>query len=1131
MSNSRQNLKKIIPAVLSIALSFFFIYAFTRAAGTVTTLGTNISTGGNLTVSGLASVGTSTKYSVLTVWSPGISSSIEAFSVVNNASSTLFNVLSNGSVGLGTTTPTTKLSIEMDSGPSFLVSNTGSSTPAFVIDSVNGNGRVGVGILSPEAQLDVTGSFRAGDRTNYGGFETDGDFILKGAADYLVDDNGYAFRSATDEDVGIYLNQANLSIDTLDINGLSVFNVNIDDGKVGIGTTSPYAKLSVVGQIVGSYFTSTSTTASTFPYASTTALSASGTIDAAKYTKSGKILESEYDCIVDDTAGGGDYTTINAAATAGCRKMYIKNGNYTLSADITVDNPDQPWWMIGESASSTVIDTNSYSIIFTDSNAFAFTGTISLAQGSTTVTGSGTTFVTQGAKPGMWFFPSNSTYGTPPLKIKSVDSETQITLHDSMPATSVSGSAFVITNAFENNVRFEKFSVTNSNVTKDNFVNFTNIIIGYDSPLIGMTMRNLRIYSFDIYPFYDASGGYWEIENNIFEATSNEEMYAPYGSRWIGNQGAMYITYPNQYFENNIFTDGTTDLNSDTMFINNKFLDSFRYGTGRLRVAETLPILNGDDTYRGLVVGLTNADHTGTNNYLYGMDIQGIAGDTQATETALRIGTGWDYGAIFESGNVGIGTTSPYAKLSVVGEIVGSYFTATSTSATSTFAGGFAVETNGLVYDYSTNRVGIGTASPGTTLQVAGSAVFGDSTNYGLFGNTGDLTFLGTADYLVGGNDYAFRYSGDEDSGLYFNLTNPGIDFTKLDGNIALKIKVDSGNVGVGTTSPYANLSVAGASLQAGDIFAISTSTASATTTVLKVDGNGKLTVKDLGTTADGFLCADANGLLYNGAATCAGSSKRWKSDIVPIGNALEKVLQMDGVYYTWDAAHGGRRDLGFIAEDLGKIVPEVVVWEQESAVSSASSTTERFAKTLDYGHLVALNTQAIKELNLKIENFMASTSSSTHLTQTESSGVDNSLLAAIGNAGEWLIEQLGKIGLSIVDGIISAKEFVADKITTKELCLEDVCIKKEQLKELLEKNGISGASPAPVIQEVAPVVENVATTTDTVLPTENASTTTETLPPGVASTAPEIVLPPVVEETSPVVETPASVPAENVIQ
>ncbi|MDB5266444.1 MAG: hypothetical protein JWN89_259, partial [Parcubacteria group bacterium] len=43
-------------------------------------------------------------------------------------------------------------------------------------------------------------------------------------------------------------------------------------------------------------------------------------------------------------------------------------------------------------------------------------------------------------------------------------------------------------------------------------------------------------------------------------------------------------------------------------------------------------------------------------------------------------------GGAYFSGNVGIGTTTPYAKLSVVGEIVGAYFTGT-TTATSTFGG------------------------------------------------------------------------------------------------------------------------------------------------------------------------------------------------------------------------------------------------------------------------------------------------------------------------------------------------------------------------------------------------------------------------------------------------------------
>ncbi|KKW23449.1 MAG: Hemagluttinin family protein, partial [Candidatus Kaiserbacteria bacterium GW2011_GWB1_52_6] len=45
-------------------------------------------------------------------------------------------------------------------------------------------------------------------------------------------------------------------------------------GNVGIGTTSPYAALSVAGQVVASNYTATSTQASIFPYASSTALTA-----------------------------------------------------------------------------------------------------------------------------------------------------------------------------------------------------------------------------------------------------------------------------------------------------------------------------------------------------------------------------------------------------------------------------------------------------------------------------------------------------------------------------------------------------------------------------------------------------------------------------------------------------------------------------------------------------------------------------------------------------------------------------------------------------------------------------------------------------------------------------------------
>ena len=53
--------------------------------------------------------------------------------------------------------------------------------------------------------------------------------------------------------------------------------------------------------------------------------------------------------------------------------------------------------------------------------------------------------------------------------------------------------------------------------------------------------------------------------------------------------------------------------------------------------------------------------------------------------------------------------------------------------------------------------------------------------------------------------------------------------------------------------------------------------------------------------------------------------------------------------------------------------------------------------------------------------------------------------------------QALASLGLWIENGIAWVRELVADKITTKKLCLEEngeeICLTKTQLKELLEKN------------------------------------------------------------------------------
>lgn len=65
---------------------------------------------------------------------------------------------------------------------------------------------------------------------------------------------------------------------------------------------------------------------------------------------------------------------------------------------------------------------------------------------------------------------------------------------------------------------------------------------------------------------------------------------------------------------------------------------------GRWELDFTTPILTGGETYTCFFVDITNANHTGATNFVYGIYIDGITFDAQANTTAIKIGSGgWTY--------------------------------------------------------------------------------------------------------------------------------------------------------------------------------------------------------------------------------------------------------------------------------------------------------------------------------------------------------------------------------------------------------------------------------------------------------------------------------------------------------
>ena len=92
-------------------------------------------------------------------------------------------------------------------------------------------------------------------------------------------------------------------------------------------------------------------------------------------------------------------------------------------------------------------------------------------------------------------------------------------------------------------------------------------------------------------------------------------------------------------------------------------------------------------------------------------------------------------------------------------------------------------------------------------------------------------------------------------------------------------------------------------------------------------------------------------------------SDERLKRDIIPVGNALNKVNELTGYTFTYN--HKDRKSAGLIAQDLEKVLPSAV---KESAVMSAHGDDTMY-KTVEYSQVTALLVEAIKELSYEVED------------------------------------------------------------------------------------------------------------------------------------------------------------------
>jgi Chaperone of endosialidase len=244
----------------------------------------------------------------------------------------------------------------------------------------------------------------------------------------------------------------------------------------------------------------------------------------------------------------------------------------------------------------------------------------------------------------------------------------------------------------------------------------------------------------------------------------------------------------------------------------------------------------------------------------------------------------------------------------------------------------------------TSGKIGVGTTSPTAALHVAGPSataganalpvlnVFGgaggDLLNFGFAGAGANIQFVsgrGGNNFGGGGTGAIIQLTGGGGGGCLAASTRCG-SIGGSGGSITMQ--PGAGGVG-GIAGRTGNILM----VRSGGRVAIGVSTARPTATLDVAPG--------------GTTLADAWSVR---------SSSRFKTNIRPLTDAINVVQRLRGVSY--DSKRNGKHEIGVIAEEVDKILPEIV--------SRDANTDE--VQGVDYARLTALLIEAVKSQQAEIE-------------------------------------------------------------------------------------------------------------------------------------------------------------------